>query len=115
VQFGHLELPVTDPPRSLGDDTRVLGFRLESNQGDRFIWVERGGLELLLRPGEPGGGHSIVFYVEDPAAEAEALRACGAEVTLRGSCYHLQDPDGHEYQVVDPHEDHSEDRSGVGP
>lgn len=108
MEFGHLELPVSDPLRSLDFYTQVLGFRLESNQADRFIWVTRGRLELLLRPGETGGSHSIVFYTDDPAAEAEALRARGADVTLRSNCYHLRDPDGHEFQVVNPHEDHSE-------
>ena len=108
MEFGHLELPVSDPLRSLDFYTRVLGFHLEANQADRFIWVQRAGLVLLLRPGEPGGGHSVVFYMDDPAAEAEAMHARGAEIELKANCYHLRDPDGHEFQFVNPHEDHSE-------
>jgi len=107
MRFGHLELAVADPRASLAFYVEKLGFRLVADQG-RFLWVERGGLEILLRPGSPGGGHDVVFYCDDPAGAAEAWGARGVEVERRGACFHARDPDGHRFQVVNPNDDHSE-------
>lgn len=107
MRFGHLELGVRDPMASRAFYVERLGFQLVADQGPDFQWVERGGLELLLRRGEPSPRISIVYYVEDPGAEATRLREAGVDVELRGACWHLCDPDGHELQVVNPHDDHS--------
>jgi len=107
MRFGHLELGVRDPRVSAAFYTERLGFRLVADQGPRFQWVERGGLEILLREGEPSPAASVVFYTDDPAGEAERLRSKGVAVELKGACYHLRDPDGHEIQVVNPSDDHS--------
>ncbi len=106
MRFGHLELAVRDARASLAFYTGKLGFRLVADQGP-FVWVERGGLEILLRPGEVACGHDVVFYCDDPAAAAAGLRERGVAVERRGNCFHFHDPDGHAFQLVDPSEDHS--------
>lgn len=108
MRFGHLELGVADPLASRAFYVERLGFRLVADQGPDFQWVERGGLEILLRRGEASPRISIVYYVSDPDAEAKRLVEAGVEVALRGRCWHLRDPDGHELQVVNPEDDHSE-------
>lgn len=39
MKLGHVELPVHEPLRALGFYRDVLGFELEVNQADRFIWM----------------------------------------------------------------------------
>ena len=107
MRFGHLELVVGDPLASRTFYVERLGFTLVADQGPDFQWVERGGLEILLRRGRASPGASIVFYVDDPSAEAERLRAGGATVVEQANCWLLRDPDGHLIQVVNPHDDHS--------
>ena len=108
MRFGHLELGVGDPRASRAFYVDCLGFTLVADQGPEFQWVERGGLEILLRRGEPSPGISVVFYVDDPAAEADRLRAGGATVEKQANCWLLRDPDGHLVQVVNPHDDHAQ-------
>ena len=91
----------------------VLGFELVANQGDRFIWVKCGGVEVLLKP---GAGHEprafddapcIVLYTEELEARHAAFVSRGVTMRTEGNCHHFQDPDGHWYQLVDPTDDHS--------
>ena len=91
----------------------VLGFELVANQGDRFIWVKCGAVEVLLKPG-PGrepqtfeDASCIVLYTDDLDAQRAALTDRGVHTTAHGNCHHFQDPDGHWFQLVDPTEDHS--------
>ena len=107
MRFGHLELSVSDPPRSLEYYTEALGFRLVDNQADRYIWIERGGLTILLLPGQGGGRACAVFYTATLDEEVAALRERGVELEFRANCYHFRDPDGNEFQLVDPEADHS--------
>jgi catechol 2,3-dioxygenase-like lactoylglutathione lyase family enzyme len=105
MRFGHLELVV----RSVADATAFyrdrLGFRVASVQGP-YTWIERGGLEILLRP---AGERSLVFYTDDPAGEADRVAGAGATVQKHGTCWHVRDPDGNLVQIVDPSADHSGD------
>jgi catechol 2,3-dioxygenase-like lactoylglutathione lyase family enzyme len=110
MRFGHLELGVSDPIASREFYTTRLGFVAVADQGPGFQWIEREGLEILLRKGPPSPGVSIVYYTDRPETEAERLRAAGADVTLVASCWHVRDPDGHLIQVVDPAADHSDDQ-----
>ncbi len=84
-----------------------------ANQGDRFIWVQCGGTEILLKPGD---GHEprpfeaspcVVLYTEELEARRSELTARGVQTEPHGNCHHFQDPDGHWFQLVDPSEDHS--------
>jgi catechol 2,3-dioxygenase-like lactoylglutathione lyase family enzyme len=107
MRFGHLELEVRVPLLSLAWYTERLGCRLVSNQADRYVWVERGGVEILLKPGTPGQGHSVVFYSKEPETEASRLLDRGVNVDRRGNAWHFSDPDGNPFQLVDPSADHS--------
>ena len=107
MRFGHLELGVDDPVASREWYVGKLGFTPVADQGAGFQWVERGGLEILLRMGAPSPAMSVVFYVDDPDAEAERLRAAGVDLEKQANCWLIRDPDGHLVQVVDPHDDHS--------
>ena len=107
MKFGHIELETGDPLASMRFYVDVLGYALVANQGDRFIWVEKGGVEYLLRPRGDYALPCYVYYANDPAAEAERLRTAGVEVLHKGNCFHFTDPDGHSFQIVNPGEDHS--------
>ena len=51
MKLGHIEIPVSDPMRSLAFYRDTLGFTLEVNQADRFIWMTANDVVLMLRPG----------------------------------------------------------------
>jgi len=107
MRFGHLELGVDNPVASRDWYVGKLGFALVADQGPGFQWVERGGLEILLRRGAPSPAMSVVFYVDDPDAEAGRLRAAGVRMEKEANCWLIRDPDGHLVQVVNPNDDHS--------
>ena len=119
MRVGHLELPVANPLESMSFYVDMLGFELVANQGDQFIWVKAGAQELLLKPaeadsarGDPDTGplptrRNICLYTDDLDAELVRLRGAGIEPTLGdGCCWYFRDPDGHQFQLVDP-SDHS--------
>lgn len=114
MQIGHIELPIRDPAASLAFYEGVLGFRLEANQGGRFLWLSSGDVVMLLRPGPPrsAGGQddspNVVLYTEDLEGALARLVAAGVPTTLRGTCHYFQDPDGHWLQLVNPGDDHSQ-------
>ncbi|MEW5992479.1 MAG: VOC family protein [Chloroflexota bacterium] len=113
MRVGHVEVPVSEPLRSLSFYRDVLGFALEANQGDRHLWLANGEFVLLLRPGFAGApnddvaGINLVLYTDDYSAAAARLRERGVAFTERANCLHLRDPDGHWIQIVDPSDDHS--------
>jgi len=104
--FGHIEVPTTDTAKGVAFYRDVLGFRVVAEQGP-YVWVERDGTLLLLRPDPDGIGHGLVLYTADPAAAARKIEATGTEVSLRAKSYHVQDPDGHDIQIVNPDDDHA--------
>jgi catechol 2,3-dioxygenase-like lactoylglutathione lyase family enzyme len=107
MRFGHLELAVTSPRESAAFYRDRLGFRVVSEQGP-YVWIERGGIEILLRPRQGGGAEpSLVFYTGDPAAESAKVAAAGGDIGKHGTCWHVRDPDGNLVQIVDPTDDHS--------
>jgi len=122
MRLGHIEIPVSDPLRSLAFYRDVLGFALEVNQGDRFIWMTAGGVTLMLRPGfesapdDDRAGFNLVLYSERLEEDAARLRAAGITFSERANCLHFRDPDGHHLQLVDPGDEHSDDEgSGEHP
>jgi len=93
----------------------VLGFRVAAEQQrGRFIWLELGMLEVLLRtsqsaPARPqaygSASSALVLYTDGLAATKEALVVRGLE--FRGTdgspaCLTFTDLDGHWFQLVDP-------------
>ena len=113
MKLGHVELPVRDPLRALAFYRDVLGFQLEVNQVDRFIWMTSGDVTLLLRPGaeeDPPGDlarANLVLYSDDLTADVERVRASGVELSERSNCFHFRDTEGNWLQLVDPGGDHS--------
>ena len=113
MRAGHIEIPVSDPLRSLAFYRDVLGFALDVNQGDRVIWLTSGDLVVMLRPGFDSAHDNdlaavnLVLYTADVDAARERLRTAGVEFSERAACVHFRDPDGHWLQIVDPHDDHS--------
>jgi catechol 2,3-dioxygenase-like lactoylglutathione lyase family enzyme len=116
VRFGHIEVFVTDLARSKRFYRGVLGFEVTAIQGDRFVWLQKGDVEILLRPGRPPQPTSryeaaplgIVLYTDDLDRTLEDLKL--REVEFRGTvdsekCPTFTDPDGNWFQLVDP-EDH---------
>ena len=108
IKIGHIEVFCKDVKRGRDWYVDVLGARPVSDQGE-FLWVEIGGTEILLRPGNgaPGGGYkdsamAIVLYVEDAAAFKAELQNKAVAVTHgdNDECLTFQDPDGHWIQAV---------------
>ena len=92
----------------------VLGGKVSSVQGEgRYVWMDVGGHEILLRPGTPPpGGESyrqgrigLVLYTDDLPATVARLEERGArfgEGDGSPDCPTFTDPDGNWIQVVDP-------------
>lgn len=113
VRVGHIELFVTDVANSLTFYRDVIGFTAAADQSPGLAWLEKSGLEILLRSGgqaaqimhyqdAPAG---IVLYTEDLQAAARQLISLG--LTFRGTvdtekCLTFTDPDGHWFQLVNP-------------
>ena len=52
LNFGHIELFVTDPLGAMTFYRDVLGFEVETVQRDKYVWLKLGGTTILLRPGK---------------------------------------------------------------
>lgn len=112
ISIGHIEVFVKDPLASLPFYRDVLGMEVVAVQEERYVWLESGGVEVLLRPGTPGGRgehyeqttSAFVFYTDDLAAAVETLRSRGLE--FRGTdgspdCLTFTGPDGEWFQLVE--------------
>jgi catechol 2,3-dioxygenase-like lactoylglutathione lyase family enzyme len=115
IKFGHIEIFVKDPLASKDFYINVLGFELETVQGEKFVWLKSGESVILLRPGtenEPAPNYrsaktGFALYTND-------LDATGAELLKRGlmfkgtdgsdRCLTFTDPDGNWFQLVNPAE-----------
>jgi catechol 2,3-dioxygenase-like lactoylglutathione lyase family enzyme len=113
MRVGHIELFVRDPLASKAFYADVLGGEVVAVQGDQFVWIKLGEVELLLRPGVPGrptsayadAASGIVLYTDDLPAQVRELRSRGlAFAGTEGSddCLTFADPDGHWFMLVDP-------------
>ena len=115
LKFGHIEIFATDPERSKQFYCDVLGFELQVTQSSQLIWLKKGEIEILLRPGRPSQSASryedaptgFVLYTDNVHEMLEELVARGLEV--RGTvdsekCFTFTDPDGNWFQLVDPHD-----------
>ncbi|MBX2804317.1 MAG: VOC family protein [Myxococcales bacterium] len=109
LSFGHIEIPVTDPQRSLRFYRDVLGFGVEQVQGERYVWLTSGAVTVLLHPDlRPGDTEAnLVLYTHTLDDEVARLRAAGVSLTREGTCVSFADPDGNRFQLVDPGDDHS--------
>ena len=91
VRFGHIEVFVTDPARSKRFYRDVLGFEVTATQGDRFVWLQKGDVEILLRAGRPpqpasryeGASSSVRFWHVEGSVHAAGSRTLGAALTRK--------------------------------
>ena len=115
MKFGHIEILTTDTQRSKQFYCDVLGFELEVIQNGQNIWLKKGDLEILIRPGLPSQSASryeeaptgFVLYTDNVQQTLDELISRGLQV--RGTvdsdkCYTFTDPDGNWFQLVDPHD-----------
>lgn len=113
MRLGHIELFVKEPLKSLEFYRDTLGFDVVAIQQERFIWLSKGPVEILLRPGRGGAEAErysdstagIVFYTDDLSATADDLRSRGLQFNGTDgsdSCLTFMDPDGHWFQLVNP-------------
>ena len=113
MRVGHLELFVRDPLASRAFYEDVLGAEVVAVQGDQFVWIKLGDVELLLRPGAPtppaaaygDAASGIVLYTDQLPDTARELRSRGLSfLGTDGSddCLTFTDPDGHWFMLVDP-------------
>ena len=112
-KIGHIELFVSDALKSKQFYENVLGFEVVAVQGEQFVWVKAGEVEILLRQGSPPkpaasytqAGCGIVLYAEDLPVQLAVYRQRGLDLQpMPGEpdCHVFQDPDGHWFQLVDP-------------
>ncbi|MHA2028073.1 MAG: VOC family protein [Candidatus Kariarchaeaceae archaeon] len=114
MKFGHIELFVKDPRVSKKFFCDVLGFELVAEQGKETIWVKIGETEFLIRQGQrvqipiyQETNSGIVFYTDNLERSKSYLEQRGLEFKgIDGSekCLTFQDPDGHWFQLVNPHD-----------
>lgn len=115
MKFGHLEIFTIDPQKSKHFYQDVLGFELTVDQGGGYYWLQRGQVEILLRPGNPpqaadryeSAPTGIVLYADDLEATMQELQQRG--LVFRGTvdsdkCFTFTDPDGNWFQLVDPND-----------
>jgi catechol 2,3-dioxygenase-like lactoylglutathione lyase family enzyme len=112
MKLGHIELFVRDPLKSRDFYEKVLGFELVAVQQERFVWLNLGTCEILLRPGNPqsvpdyiSSASGLVLYTDDLEKTVETLTGRGLVFGAHegaGNCYTFADPDGHWFQLVDP-------------
>jgi catechol 2,3-dioxygenase-like lactoylglutathione lyase family enzyme len=116
MKLGHIEILAADPDEAKRFYCEVLGFEVETIQNERFIWLKKDGLEILVRPGKPhnpalryeDAPTGFVFYTDDVKAALKDLLDKGVEIkgTVDSSkCYTFTDPDGNWFQLVNP-DDH---------
>ena len=53
MEIGHIEIYAVDTAAMQKFYCEVLGFELTVVQHDKFVWIKRGALEILIRPGDP--------------------------------------------------------------
>ena len=116
MRFGHIEIFAKDPGRSVQFYRDVLGFEVTVAQGERFVWLQKDQLEILIRPGKPpqaaeryeDAASGIVLYADDVDLLLVELEARGLKVkgtVDSDKCYTFTDPDGNWFQIVNP-DDH---------
>jgi catechol 2,3-dioxygenase-like lactoylglutathione lyase family enzyme len=116
MKFGHIEILAKDVMQSVDFYQNVLGFEVTVEQGPHLVWLQKGELEILIRPGVAGNTSDkyeqartgFVLYTDDVYKKKTELEARGLE--FRGTvdserCFTFTDPNGNWFQLVNP-EDH---------
>lgn len=111
LTFGHLELFVNSPAKSVEFYENILGFKLNSDQGENFKWIKSGDTEILFRKGisknKSDSYHNsniaLCIYCDNINLFLEKLKSQKINFTFIDNsteCVALQDPDGNWIQVV---------------
>ena len=116
IKLGHIELFVRDAQASKVFYRDLLGFEVTVEQSPGLVWLESGGVEILLREGAgieipekyEDTAAGLVLYTLDLEKTRDMLKARG--LIFNGTvdsekCLTFTDPDGHWFQLVNP-EDH---------
>lgn len=112
---GHIEIFAADPLRSMQFYKDILGFELTLVQDNHLVWLKKGDLEILLRPGSPAqaaaryeeAAFGFVLYTDDLDSAVQELQSRGLE--FKGTvdsekCLTFTDPDGNWFQLVNPND-----------
>ena len=108
LKLSHLELFCRDPAATARWWMDKLGATLVADQSP-FQWIEIGGQEILLRPGDPKRAGSYRSADSALVFSASALEEVGRQLTSAGvihghgdgdECLTLHDPDGHWIQIA---------------
>ena len=113
MKFGHIEILSRDPDKALQFYRDILGFEVTIVQNERFIWLKKDDVEILIRPGNPpepppryeDAGTGLVLYTKNLEILLAELVEKGLEIrgtVDSGDCYTFTDPDGNWFQLVDP-------------
>jgi glyoxylase I family protein len=122
IQFWGVRYQCRDVDRGIDFYTRLLGFRLEHQQGQAFAKVTLDGVAILLsgpgssgarpmpdgRSQEPGGWNRVVLRVEDLPARVAELTSAGVkfrntiETGPGGRQIQIEDPDGNPIELFEP-------------
>jgi len=112
MRLGHFEIYVNDVMKAKAFYENVLGFRLVVVQGDKYVWLERDGVEFLLKPERKAprppryqeAGSGIVLYCDNLAKTRSELESKGLKfLGTDGSdhCLTFTDLDGNWFQLVE--------------
>jgi catechol 2,3-dioxygenase-like lactoylglutathione lyase family enzyme len=115
LKFGHIEILAADLERSKQFYCDILGFEVEVIQLEQYIWLKKGSMSILIRPGRPtqqvdryeDAQTGFVIYTDNVHETLKALVARGLKVkgTVDSEkCFTFTDPDGNWFQLVDPHD-----------
>lgn len=115
MKIGHIELFVQDVQKAKKFYISKLRFRETASQhGGTVVWIERDGMEFLLRTGNPSDAPTyqasdlgIVLYTDNLEAERAELEQRGIKfLGIDGSekCLTFKDLDGHWFQLVSPND-----------
>lgn len=113
MYLGHIEIFVKNPLKSKEFYTEILGFIVEDIQQDKYVWLRKGEIEILLRPRQndlqinnyQNTNIGIVIYTDDLVREVKELTSKGLKfkgTDLSEKCLTFTDPDGNWFSLVNP-------------
>jgi catechol 2,3-dioxygenase-like lactoylglutathione lyase family enzyme len=112
LKFGHTEIFVKEPLKSMDFYINVLGFELVEVQHNKVVWLKHGEHLILLRPGANKLNSStyqlaniaMVIYTDDLPFTVNDFLKKGVEFIGDDgpNCYTFKDPDGNWIQLVNP-------------
>ena len=113
MNLGHIEIFVKDPLKSKEFYKDVLGFTIEDIQKNKYVWLKKGHIEILLRPSKnslliknyQSTNIGLVLYTDDLKSAVKELTSKGVKfegTDLSEKCLTFTDPDGNWFQLVNP-------------